>query len=107
MSEPIAFELPDSVLNAIAERAAALVLESLGRDESASASPFLSVDEAAEYLRAKPHRVYDLLSSGRLTRHKDGSRVLVAREELEASLNGVAQRLPTRRRNGMASGVAR
>jgi excisionase family DNA binding protein len=35
-------------------------------------TPFLSVDEAAEHLAAKPQRVYDLLSSGRLTLYKTG-----------------------------------
>lgn len=44
----------------------------------------LTVAEAAERIRAKPQRVYDLLSDGRLTRHKDGSRVLVSRRELNA-----------------------
>ena len=46
----------------------------------------LTVPEAAKRLRAKPQRVYDLLSDGRLTRHKDGSRVLVDRRELDAYL---------------------
>ena len=80
------FELPDDVLDAIAARAAELVLDRL--QQSAAATPYLSVDEAAEVLRAKPPRVYDLLSSGRLSRFKDGSRVLVSRAELEAHLAG-------------------
>jgi excisionase family DNA binding protein len=53
-----------------------------------SASPFMTISEAAEYLRAKPQRVYDLVSDGRLTRHRDGSRVLVRRDELDRYLNG-------------------
>lgn len=60
-------------------------------------SPYMTVVEAAEYLRAKPQRIYDLLSAGRLTRHKDGRRVLIAREEIDALLNGsqrVAPGLP-------------
>jgi len=51
-------------------------------------SPYMTVTEAAEYLRASKQRVYDLLSAGRLTRRKDGTRVLVSREELEAHLAG-------------------
>jgi excisionase family DNA binding protein len=47
---------------------------------------FLTVPEAAELLRADRQRVYDLCSSGRLTRHKDGSRTLIRRAELEAHL---------------------
>jgi excisionase family DNA binding protein len=38
----------------------------------------LTVVEAAERIRAKPQRIYDLLSDGRLSRHKDGSRVLAS-----------------------------
>jgi excisionase family DNA binding protein len=79
-------ELPADALEAIAERAAALVLASL--PNASPHSPFFSVDEAAEFLRAKPQRVYDLLSAGRLSRFKDGSRVLVSRAELEAYLGG-------------------
>ena len=49
-------------------------------------SGFLSVQEAADLLRCDRQRVYDLLSSGRLTRLKDGSRVLIRRAEIEAWL---------------------
>jgi excisionase family DNA binding protein len=50
-------------------------------------SPFLTVREAASYIRAKPQRVYELLSSGHLPRHKDGSRVLIRRSDLDAHLD--------------------
>lgn len=59
------------------------------------ASPYLTVGEAACYLRCSRQRVYDLLSSGRLRRYKDGSRVLIAREDLERYLAGEGS---TRRR---------
>jgi len=52
-------------------------------------SEFLSVAEAAELLRCKPQRIYDLVSDGRLERFKDGSRVLVRRADV------VAHVLPT------------
>jgi excisionase family DNA binding protein len=51
-------------------------------------SPWLTVGEAADYLRCAPKRIYDLLSQGRLPRHKDGSRVLLHRAELDAYLAG-------------------
>ena len=51
-------------------------------------SPYLSVEEAAAYLRCSRQRVYDLLSARRLTRIKDGSRTLLARSEVEEYLNG-------------------
>jgi excisionase family DNA binding protein len=79
--------LPDELVEAIALRASQIVLERLR--EQVEASPrLLTVSEAAALLRAKPQRVYDLLSDGRLTRHKDGRRVLVDRQDLERYLEG-------------------
>ena len=49
--------------------------------------PVETVAEAAEYLRCKPQRIYDLRSSGRLPRHGDGSRVLIRRADLDAHLD--------------------
>src|SRR5215208_4761648 len=46
------------------------------------ATPHMSVAEAAEFLRCDRQRIYDLLSQGRLSRVKDGSRTLVLRQEL-------------------------
>lgn len=71
----------------IDERAAELA-QTLAVRALRKRSEFLTVAEAADLLRADRQRVYDLLSAGRLIRHKDGSRVLVKRAELEAYLNG-------------------
>ena len=76
--------LPPAAVEAIAQRAAELVLAQLPR--AAPTRSYLSVSEAAELLRARPQRVYDLLSSGRLQRVKDDARVLVRRDELLAYL---------------------
>jgi excisionase family DNA binding protein len=59
----------------------------------------MTTAEAAEYLRAKPQRVHDLLSAGRLTRHKEGGRTLVSRAEVEA--------LVTKRLSGVRTGGGR
>jgi excisionase family DNA binding protein len=79
----LALTIPDEWLEAVAERVVELLAE---RAPAASGSPYLSVAETAEFLRADRQRVYDLLSSGRLSRIKDGARVLVARAELECPL---------------------
>jgi excisionase family DNA binding protein len=47
-------------------------------------SPFMSVAEATDYLRCRPQRVYNLVAEGRLTRCKDGTRLLLLREEVRA-----------------------
>jgi excisionase family DNA binding protein len=80
----LTLELPAEVIEAIAERAAAIVVQRL--EQPAAESPFMTVAEAAGYARCKPQRIYDLLSSRRLTRHKDGARTLIQRQELEAYL---------------------
>jgi hypothetical protein len=57
--------IPVEVIEAIAARAAELVIEQLERESTSSpVSPYLSVAEAAEYARCSRQRVYDLLSSG-------------------------------------------
>ena len=49
-------------------------------------SPYLSIPEAADHLRCTRQRIDDLLSTGRLTRIKDGTRTLIERAEVEAYL---------------------
>lgn len=44
---------------------------------------WLTIPRAAAYIGAKPQRIYDLRSSGRLSRHADGARALVDRHELD------------------------
>jgi excisionase family DNA binding protein len=85
--EPLSLTLPPALTEAIARRAAELVLQQLqvGPDQ---ASPYLTIPEAAAYARCKRQRIDDLLSARRLTRHKDGRRTLVLRAELEAHLAG-------------------
>jgi excisionase family DNA binding protein len=56
---------------------------------------YLSVAEVATYLRCTRQRVYDLCSQGALTRLKDGSRVLLDRNEVDAYLRSHLH--PTRR----------
>jgi excisionase family DNA binding protein len=74
--------LPAELLERIAERAAELVLERQA-DAAPATSPYMSIPEAAEYLRCKRQRVDDLLSARKLSRVKDGRRTLVLRAEVE------------------------
>jgi excisionase family DNA binding protein len=54
-------------------------------------SLYLTIPEAAEYLRANRQRVDDLLSQRRLRRVKDGARTLIRRADLVAYLNDGGQ----------------
>ncbi len=49
-------------------------------------SKYMTVPEAADFLRCARQRIDDLLSQRRLTRFKDGSRTLVSRDEVERHL---------------------
>jgi len=62
----------------VAERAAELLASRVNVDE------WLSVQEAAHYLRCPRSRIYALTSAKRIPHHHDGSRLLFRRSELDA-----------------------
>jgi excisionase family DNA binding protein len=110
VSEPLAFMVPEALVERIAERAAEKVLAQLDAGNATAPSPYLTVAEAAASLRCKPQRVYDLLSARRLTRYKDGSRVLISRSELHFYLAGsgssrIVPALSPAARNGLRKGL--
>jgi excisionase family DNA binding protein len=80
----LSLPLPPEFLEAVAERAAAILAER--QVEQAPAAPYLTVAEAAEYLRATPKRIYDLTGQRRLPFVKDGTRTLLRRADLDAYL---------------------
>jgi excisionase family DNA binding protein len=80
----IALRLSDEDIARIAERTAALLARKHGG--GTPPSPYLTISEAAEYLRCRRQRIDDLLSQRRLSRVKDGARTLILRAELEAYL---------------------
>jgi len=75
---------PNELVESIAERAVELLADRAGP----TTAELLTVDEAAELLRCKRQRIYDLVSQRRLPCLKDGSRVLLRRTELLAYLDG-------------------
>ena len=85
MSERPVFE--EALLDALRPIVAELVAEEIDRLHPAEpGSPYLTVEQAAAYIGAGRQRVYDLVSDGRLRRYRDGSRVLVRRDELDSYL---------------------
>jgi excisionase family DNA binding protein len=75
--------LTDEQLVEIAERAATLI----PRDTTA-VSPWLNVADAAERLRCGKDRIYDLIALGKLHPRRDGRRVLLHRDDLDAYVEG-------------------
>jgi excisionase family DNA binding protein len=86
----LSVELSAEQIEQIAKRAAEIIAAQVA--PAANDSPYLSVAEAAAFLRTRRQRIDDLLSEGLLTRIKDGNRTLIARDELEAHLRGETRR---------------
>jgi excisionase family DNA binding protein len=82
----LTIELPDDLADQIAAKVAELLVDQLG----APVDPdrLMTVPEAAEYLRAKPQRVYDLVGQGRIEAERDGTRVLIRKAALDRHLAG-------------------
>jgi excisionase family DNA binding protein len=90
------------LIDELVERVAARVVELLGAELQAPTdpSPWMNVEETAEYLRCKPKRIYDLVSQvreddpdqRRLPVHRDGTRLMFHRAELDSYLLGADDR---------------
>ena len=78
----VSLEFTDDSQRQLIEQVVALVLERLPQPDPPS--PYMTTEEAADFLRCSRQRVHDLLSSGRLSRRKEGGRTLVLRAEVEA-----------------------
>jgi excisionase family DNA binding protein len=78
----LALEVPPELVEAVAQRVAALLVERLpGRPE-----PWLDVAAAAEYLSCPRSRVYELVERHKLRPHRDGRRLLFRYADLDAVL---------------------
>lgn len=86
-SDPLAF-LSDAARQALEDLVAQKVREVLADAADAGEieppSPYMSIPEAASFLRCERQRVYDLLSRRTFERFKDGSRTLLLRAEVES-----------------------
>lgn len=93
----LALTFPPEVVEAIAQRAAELVLEQLEEQRQGDWPEFMTPETAARYLDCAPQRVYDLRSKGRLRRYNDGGRALVSRAQLDAYVASADHRRGRRR----------
>jgi excisionase family DNA binding protein len=76
----------------LVEQAAARAAELLG-EHVTEPDGFLDVKGAAEFLVCPKSRIYALVSAGRIPYHKDGSRLLFDRSELQEYVrNGGSKR---------------
>ena len=85
-SEPLSLQVPDALVEAIARR---VVDRLLAEVQPAEPSPYLTVDEAAGFLRCSgKQRIYDLVNDGQLTPVRDGRRLLFSRQALTEYVEG-------------------
>lgn len=79
------------VLAGLEEQIRALIREQvneLREDLRVDSSPYLNVEQASAYIAAPKQRIYDLLAARRFPKFKDGRRVLVRRDHLDAYIEG-------------------
>jgi excisionase family DNA binding protein len=74
--------VPPELLEAIATRVADQLAEHLPEPPT----PYLKIEEAAEYLACPVSRIRDLKDQGRLRHYRDGRRLLFRREDLDGAL---------------------
>lgn len=94
----VRLEFTDEFIADLAARVAIALMKNERPRADAGRSPFMTIPEAADYLRCRRARVDNLLSERRLTRIKEGGRTLLLREEVEA-LPGMLGRRVTGPRN--------
>ncbi|HUR86328.1 MAG TPA: helix-turn-helix domain-containing protein [Solirubrobacteraceae bacterium] len=82
-AQAFTLSMPADVVEAVAQRAAELVVARLAASEDA----WLDVEGAARHLACGRRRIYDLHSQRRIPAHKDGTRLLFRRSELDAYLD--------------------
>lgn len=88
MSEPLALTVSPAFVDAIAGRVVELLEDRGAIGGAATSSPYLTTEEAADYLRASRQRVFDLVHGGRLSPARDGRRLLLRRDDLDDYLAG-------------------
>ena len=82
-SVTLGLELFDSLVDNIARRVESSIGPSSSEKTASASSPFMSVQEAADFLRIRPSTVYLWVSENKIPHSRIGSRLLFKRDELE------------------------
>ncbi len=75
-------QIPDDLIEALAERIADKLSGSLPSQPKPQ-TPWLTASEAATYIGCGKRRIYDLAGANRIPLHREGSRLLFRRDELD------------------------
>ena len=82
---PLALELPNSLIEALAQRVAAIVVE---RVEDTSNQRWLTVEQAADYIGRSSDAIRGLVKRRELTGYKPDGRLQLDRQELDSWMRG-------------------
>ena len=83
----ITLTVPDAIIEAVADRVATIVKSEIGTTTT-TATPYMTVAEAAEYLRWSKERIYKLTAARAIPHIKHEGRLLFRRSDLDAWLDG-------------------
>ena len=89
MSEPLALSIPPALIDAIVKG----IVDGLTKENNptTTATPYMTVAEAAEYLRWSTERIYKLTAARAIPHHKHAGRLLFRRDALDAWLDEYAE----------------
>ena len=82
---PLALELPNALIETLAQRVAAIVLQRL---EDTTERRWLTVDQAADYIGRSPDAIRGLVKRRELTGYKPDGRLQLERTELDQWMRG-------------------
>ena len=74
--------IPDELIEELAQRISDKLREQIP-SQPTTTSPWLTASEAATYLGCGKRRIYDLAGANRIPLHREGSRLLFRRDELD------------------------
>ncbi len=81
MTDGFTLPIPEALIDGIARRVAEIVLAELGT--TTTATPYMTIDEAAEYLRWSKERIYKLTAAQAIPHIKHEGRLLFRRDKLD------------------------
>ena len=76
------FSIPDELIEELAQRISDKLREQIP-SQPTTTSPWLTASEAATYLGCGKRRIYDLAGANRIPLHREGSRLLFRRDDLD------------------------
>lgn len=78
----LSLSVPPSLVDAIADAVAERLLD----ERPEQPSPYVKIEEAAEYLACPVSRIRELKDQGKLKHYRDGKRLLFRHEDLDAAI---------------------